>query len=283
MKKLFFGTAGNPDEFYESGNKRSEQMPAWLSDYGLNAYEYQCGRGVNVGEATARKIGVQAQMYGIKMSVHAPYFISLATPDASTFENTKRHIFNSLRAAQWLGAYAVVFHIGGAGKLERRKAFELAQERFANIVHEAEALGLNDVLLAPETHGKVNQLGTVKEIIEFCKIANWVIPAVDFGHINSVGQGYIVSELQYQEIFTELAQSLGVETAANVHVHFSQIEFTKAGEKKHHTFADGFGPPFEPLMQVIAKNKLTPTIICESNGTQAKDALAMKRYYDSNY
>ena len=237
--------------------------------------------GVNIGEETARKIGIHAQQYSIKMSVHAPYFISLATLDPVTFENTKRHIFNSLRAAQWLGAYAVVFHIGGAGKLERRTAFELAQERFANIVREAEALGLNDVLLAPETHGKANQLGTVKEVIDFCKIANWVIPAIDFGHINSVGQGYIVSELQYQEIFTELAQSLGEKSAANIHIHFSQIEFTKAGEKKHHTFADGFGPPYEPLMQVIAKNNFTPTLICESNGTQAKDALAMKRYYDS--
>ncbi|MFA6074735.1 MAG: TIM barrel protein [Negativicutes bacterium] len=281
MNKVYFGTAGNPDEFYESGKKRSEQMPEWLKNYNLSAYEYQCGRGVNVGEETARKIGVQAQIYGIRMSVHAPYFISLATTDDSTFENTKQHIFNSLRAAQWLGAYAVIFHVGGVGKQERSLAFELAQTRFAAIVKEAETLGLNEVLLAPETHGKVNQLGTIKEIIEFCKITDWTIPAIDFGHINSVGQGYIVDEIQYQGIFDELTQSLGADIASNIHIHFSQIEFTRAGEKKHHTFADGFGPPFEPLMRVIKKNNYTPTIICESNGTQAKDALAMQRYYES--
>ena len=280
MDKMFFGVAGNPDEFYEAGNKRSEQIPEWLNNYGLNAYEYQCGRGVNVGEDTARKIGVQAKNYGIKMSVHAPYFISLATVDDTTFENTKRHIFNSLRAAGWLGAYAVVFHIGGVGKMERKLAFELAQTRFAMIVKEVKALGLDEVLLAPETHGKVNQLGNVKEIIEFCKISDRIIPAIDFGHINSVGQGYIVSDLQYQEIFDEIAQNLGTNIAANIHVHFSQIEFTKAGEKKHQTFADGYGPPFEPLMNVIAKNNYTPTIICESNGTQARDALTMKLYYE---
>ncbi|MEI6286987.1 MAG: TIM barrel protein [Bacillota bacterium] len=281
MEEICFGVAGNPDEFYEAGNKRSEQMPEWLKNYGLNAYEYQCGRGVNVGEETARKIGIQAKNYRIKMSVHAPYFISLATLDDNTFENTKRHIFNSLRLAGWLGAYAVIFHIGGVGKMERKLAFELAQTRFAAIVKEAKALGLDEVLLAPETHGKVNQLGTVKEIIEFCKISERIIPAIDFGHINSVGQGYIVSDLQYQEIFDEVSENLGANIAANIHVHFSQIEFTKAGEKKHQTFADGYGPPFEPLMNVITKNNYTPTIICESNGTQAKDALAMKRCYES--
>ena len=281
MEEMFFGIAGNPDEFYEAGNKRSEQMPEWLKNYGLNAYEYQCGRGVNVGEETARKIGIQAKNYRIKMSVHAPYFISLATLEDNTFANTKRHIFNSLRLAGWLGAYAVIFHIGGVGKMERKLAFELAQTRFAMIVKEAKALGLDDVLLAPETHGKANQLGTVKEIIEFCKISERIIPAIDFGHINSVGQGYIVGDLQYQEIFNEVAQNLGAKVAANIHVHFSQIEFTKAGEKKHQTFADGYGPPFEPLMNVITKNNYTPTIICESNGTQAMDALTMKRCYEA--
>lgn len=279
MNQVWFGTAGNPDEFYEAGKKRSEQMPGWLYDCGLNAYEYQCGRGVNVGEETARKIGAEAKAFGIKMSLHAPYFISLATTDEQIFENTKRHFFNSLRAAQWLDAYAVVFHIGGVGKLRREDAFALAKTRFGTIVREAETLGLNDVKLAPETHGKVNQLGTLPEIIEFCKLADWIIPAIDFGHLNSVGQGYITGEQQYQGIFDTVAAGLGATVAGSIHVHFSQIEFTKAGEKKHWTFSDGFGPPYEPLMQVIAKNNYYPVIICESNGTQAKDALLMKSNY----
>ena len=37
----------------------------------------------------------------------------------------------------------------------------------------------------------------------------------------------------------------------------------------------------EALMEVIYKNNLSPTIICESAGTQSDDALSMKRYYES--
>lgn len=279
--KAWFGPAGNPDEFYDAGNKRSEQMPAWLASYGLNAYEYQCGRGVKIGEETAAKIALNARDEQIKLSLHAPYFISLATAEDNTLINTKRHFFDSLRAARWLGAYAVIFHIGGAGKGDRKAAFDLARGRFQEILAEARELGLNDVLLAPETHGKVNQLGNLEEIIEFCKLDDWLVPAIDFGHLNSVGQGNINTVEDYYEIFSKIEAELGAKIAANIHVHFSQIEYTKAGEKRHMQFGDGYGPPFEPFMETIARHNYTPTIICESNGTQARDALTMKAYYDS--
>ena len=281
MNQPRFGPAGNPDDFYESGYKRSEQIPAWLVKYGLNAYEYQCGRGVMIKEDTARKIGAEAKVNGIKVSVHAPYFISLATADENTLQNTRKHFLASMQAAQWLDAYAVIFHIGGAGKGDRRDAYELAKARFAEIIREIEAMGLSNVKLAPETHGKANQLGNLAEIIDFCTLADWIIPAIDFGHLNSVGQGYITDAEQYEEIFAKIRQELGAAVANNIHVHFSQIEYTKAGEKQHMRFGDGFGPPYEPFMEVVKQNGYCPTIICESKGTQARDALAMLNYYNT--
>ena len=57
--------------------------------------------------------------------------------------------------------------------------------------------------------------------------------------------------------------------------------FSGAGEKRHLTFADTvYGPDFEPLIEVLVKNSLTPTIISESAGTQSDDALTMKKYYE---
>jgi deoxyribonuclease-4 len=70
--------------------------------------------------------------------------------------------------------------------------------------------------------------------------------------------------------------------AENLHCHFSKIEYTSAGEKKHLTFEDNvFGPDYEPFMEAIVKGKLSPTVICESAGTQSRDALAMKTLYNS--
>lgn len=70
--QIKFGPAGNAQSFADAGFKATADAPRWLHDMGLNAYEYQCGRGVNIGETTARKIAAQAAQYGIAMSLHAP-------------------------------------------------------------------------------------------------------------------------------------------------------------------------------------------------------------------
>ncbi len=78
---IHFGSAGNPDGFYASGCKHSFEMPRYLSEIGLDAYEYQCGRGVNLGAETAEKIRIQAEKFGVAVSLHSPYFISLSTTE----------------------------------------------------------------------------------------------------------------------------------------------------------------------------------------------------------
>ena len=97
-----FGPAGNAGSFpYRS----SADAPRWLKEIGLDCYEYQCGKGVNVGEATARKIGLAAVEHGISLSLHAPYFINLANPDAGSLEKTIGYITSACLAADWMGAH----------------------------------------------------------------------------------------------------------------------------------------------------------------------------------
>ena len=94
--------------------------------------------------------------------------------------------------------------------------------------------------------------------------------------------GWIRGQEQYAFILDRLAEALGDERAVNFHAHFSRIEYTAGGEKRHLTFADTvFGPPFEPLVELLHRRNLSPVIICESAGTQAEDAAAMKGYYQS--
>lgn len=274
-----FGPAGNPDDFYAAGKKASLQMPAWLKAIGLNAYEYQCSRGVTIRQDTALAIGEEAKEQGVKLSIHAPYYISLATEDESIAANTRKHFLKSLEAAQWMGADRVVFHIGGPGKQERGQAMERARRLFGEVLNEAEKHGLNDACLAVETMGKQNQLGSLTEVLSLCAMADWVIPAVDFGHLHAVTGGEFLTYEEYAEVFDTVAEKLGSTVAANLHIHFSRIEFTKAGEKKHWTFDDPYGPPHEPLMALIADRGYTPRVICESAGTQARDAKTMQEFY----
>jgi deoxyribonuclease-4 len=107
------------------------------------------------------------------------------------------------------------------------------------------------------------------------------VPVVDFGHLNARDCGGVFKTADdYMRVFDEIDRKLGAEIACNLHCHFSKIEWTDKGEKKHLTFVDEiYGPDFEPLMEAIAKHSLSPTIISESAGTQSDDALAMKKYY----
>ena len=129
-----------------------------------------------------------------------------------------------------------------------------------------------------ETMGKKNQLGTLSEVLELCRIDSAFVPVVDFGHLNARHIGNHFPDCDsYRRGFDAIACGLGDEYAYNLHCHFSKIEFTPKGEKKHLTFSDTvYGPEFEPLAEAIVREGVAPRIICESAGTQAEDALYMK-------
>ena len=273
-----FGPGGNPDDFYATGKKDSVYMPSWLETQSLTAYEYQCSRGVHIGEIKARAIGQAAAEHSVALSIHAPYFINLATEDETIAQSTMKHFMKSLAAAGWMNASRVVFH-AGSPKAGRGLALERAKNLFSQVLAEAEQLGLDASVLSPETMGKQNQLGNLDEVIELCKMLPGMIPTVDFGHMHAVTCGKYTTIGEVASVFETVGDKLGHDAAKNLHIHFSRIEFTKAGERRHWTFADPYGPPHEPLMEYIAKESLTPTIICESAGTQALDASTMQTYY----
>ena len=278
-----FGTAGNPEKFYADGFKASLDMPLWLAKSGLNAYEYSAGRGVKMKEETAAAIGRAAGENDIAVSLHAPYYINLATYDQKQMLKNVDYFVASVTGAQNMGGDRVVFHAGGQGKQSREKAFEQVKRGLAQVLEKLELLGLNGVKILPETMGKQGQIGTLAEVIELCQLSPQLLPTVDFGHLHAVAGGTYTKEVEYLAAFDQIGELLGSDVLKTLHVHFSRIEFTKAGEKRHWTFADPYGPPFEPFIDAVVKYKLIPRVICESAGTQDVDALLMKEYYNNKF
>lgn len=277
-----FGTAGNPDGFYQAGKKQSKDMPPWLREQGLEAYEYQCGKGVTVGEATARAIGQAAAEAGIALSLHAPYFVNPANPDPDSQEKTLGHVLKACQVAQWMGADRVVVHTGALQKRTREEALATAKAFFQTLRRRCDEAGYGDILLCPETMGKINQLGDLDEVLELCTLDERLIPCIDFGHLYARSLGADDGQEAFVRMLDRVEEVLGTERASRFHSHFSHIEFTpKGGEKCHRTFADdgGFGPDWAPLAAEIARRGWSPTFICESAGTQAEDALEMKKIY----
>lgn len=281
QNKPTFGPAGNSNSFIAEGHKSSLAAPAWLAERGLDAYEYQCGNGVRGSESSFRALGEEARRQGILLSVHAPYYISLSGVDPEKRLGSLRYIQQSIDAATWLGADTIVVHTGSAAKISRGQAMEYARDTLWKAL--CEINNPAGVRIGLETMGKLNQLGTIDEVLELCKLGGTLCPVIDFGHVNArnIG-GYFREKDDYRRVFEQIGEELGDEYARTLHCHFSKIEYTAAGERKHLTFADTeFGPPYEPLAEAIAEYRLTPRIICESDGTQAEDALALKRCTES--
>lgn len=280
MEFALFGPGGNGDWFRADKMKSQLQTPGWLRSKGIDAFEYEATRGVTAGEESLRAFGEKVIEHGIRVSLHTPYFISLSGVEPEKRLGSLRYITQSVRAAELIHAGTVVIHSGSTAKMDRREAMALSCDTLEKAL---EAVGDTDVKLGIETMGKLNQLGTLEEVIEQCRVApGRFVPVVDFGHLNCREQGKAFPDADaYRRVFDRVAEALGDEIARNMHCHFSKIEYTAAGEKRHLTFADGdaFGPAFEPLCEALVKDALTPCIICESAGTQAEDALAMKTFY----
>jgi len=277
-----FGPSGNSDSFYEEGYKSSLDMPKWLWQKGLDAYEYSCSRGVNIKEDTAKKLGVLSKQFNIEVSIHAPYYINLASQESSKIQKSINYIIDSAMAAKWMGAKKVVFHPGSCGKIDRRLALNTAINSLKTILQMLKELKYDDILICPETMGKRNQLGNLDEVIELCKCDEKLIPTIDFGHLNALSGGGLKSKEDYNKILDTIKNSLGEYRLKNIHCHFSKIEYTSAGEKKHLTLSDEeYGPEFPPLAELIVDYDMQPVIICESRGTMAEDALKLKSIYES--
>lgn len=274
-----FGPSGNSRSFYDAGKKHTFEAFEWLEQMGLDCYEYSAGNGITGSLATFEKIGEQARAHNVLLSFHTPYYISLSGIETEKRLKSLDYIKKSLDASHAMGADIIVIHTGSAAKISRAEAVELAKDTMFRAL---DAFPDTPVKFGLETMGKLNQLGTLEEVIDICKIDPRLCPVVDFGHMNArnIGGMFECTD-DYRRVFSAIGDALGYEYADTLHCHFSKIEYTGAGEKRHLTFADRqYGPDFEPLMEAIVKDGYSPRIICESDGTMAEDALTMKRCYN---
>lgn len=277
--EIKFGPAGNAQSFADAGFKATVDAPRWLHDMGLNAYEYQCGRGVNIGEATARKIAAQAAAHDIAMSLHAPYYINLSNRDEERVQKNIGYVLASCQAATWLGADRIVVHTGGVGKQSRTKAFENTKENVRDVLDAVEQAGFSTTICL-ETMGKQSVIGSAEEIFELVALDDRLLPCIDFGHLNARTCGKCSTEEEFAYVLDLMENTIGTARARVFHSHFSHIEYGPKGEVRHLTFADEqYGPDFAPLAKLITQRGWTPRFICESAGTQAEDAKQMMETY----
>lgn len=276
-----FGASGCGDEFYAQGHSGINEVPQWIKNYGLDAYEYSFGHGYQMTIETAKKTGELFKQFDIAVSLHAPFYINFANPDPIMYEKTKGYIKTGIRFLRAFGADRLIFHPASCGKLSREEALSLTQRRFDEFFNALEQEGsLNGLWMCPETMGKTMQIGSYKEVVQLCKCNKHLVPTFDFGHINALEQGSLKTAEDFKKVFDYCIENLGFERTNNCHIHFSKIQYGAKGEIKHLNFDDNiYGPNFEPLADVLIEYNLTPRVICESMNMMPHDALQMKKTY----
>ena len=260
-----FGPAGVPPMFRLMGAKTPD-VPRLLHEEGLDAFEYQAvqwGQKPQMKQADAEKLGEEARKNDVKLSLHGSYFVNLSGKK-DVVEASKRRLIACATAADWMGAYVMVFHTGFYGRFEKDFAFKTCLDALKEVSAEMRSRGLK-VKLGPETMGRKFQVGTLDEILTICQEVEGTQLVIDWGHLHALHQGTLKKTEDFKAIAEKVEQKLGIEALKSMHCHFSKIEFTSQGEKRHHSLdEERYGPDFRMLAEVIADFQMHPTMICES-------------------
>jgi len=272
MMDVRFGPAGRPINY--SGN--AKDACSYIKAEGLEAYEYQATYGVKISQQSAMELKKNSETEDVLVSMHAPYYINLSSNKEDVVERSIKRLVQSAKASEWMGAYRTVFHPGFYTSFTSEEAMKRCKEAINNIMEELEGFGVKEFCFAPETTGKRSQLGNLDEIIEICRSFDHFEPTVDFAHIYARSRGKINNREDYRQIFMKLENELGIKS---LHSHFTHIEYTDSGERKHHILSDeNYGPPVKPFIEEIIECGWDITVICESPLID-QDALVMKDLY----
>lgn len=261
------GTAGVP---LGSPERDTESGIRFVRKLGLDALEIEFVRSIYLSRESAKKVGKTAGKLDVSLSIHAPYYINLNSMEKEKIEASKHRILESARIGGFLGARIVVFHPGYYGKSTKEEAFATMLENIGEIRSKLDAEG-NDILLGPETTGKVSQFGTLDELIEISRKVNGVMPVVDFGHMHARYNGGLKTKRDFEKVFNRFLE----EIKKPMHIHMTGIKYSQRGELQHLNI-DSNEPDYSHFASILKEKKIEATVISESPNIET-DALKLKK------
>ncbi|MBD3248594.1 TIM barrel protein [Candidatus Woesearchaeota archaeon] len=257
--KILFGSAGTGGLGYERGLETCKDM-------GLDAMEVEFTYGVRMTDAQAKNVGKLAKELNIRLSVHAPYYINLASKEKAKLNASKKRILMSCERAHHLGASPVVFHAGFYQQRNPEDVHDMIKKEINALKQKIKEKKWK-VRLAPETTGKPSQYAGLDELLRLKKGTRCYL-CIDFAHLYARAQG----DIDYTGIMKKIKRF------SHIHAHFSGITYTSKGERSHKLMEKDF---FMPLAKAIKKAKpRSMTIICESPDPMG-DAVKMKEWFES--
>jgi len=245
-----------------SGSGGSEKKGFLLiKESGLDAVEVAFTYGVWMKPGDAMNINELNKKLGLKISIHAPYYINLNSKEKAKIEASKKRILKCCEIGHLLGAKNIVVHLGFYQGMDPEETYQNIKKQVLEIQKIIKEKAW-DTRLCPETTGKPSQFGSLEELLRLKKETRCGI-TVDFSHLKARVQG----KIDYPDIMKKL------KPLEKIHAHFSGIEWTAKGERKHLPLEN---KDIKELLKYLKKYKISATIINESPDT-LKDAIKIKQ------
>jgi deoxyribonuclease-4 len=280
-ERLLFGTAGVPKS--AAGTSTVEGIRR-IVELGLDCLEVEFVKGVKMGGETAEMVGKTAREKGVRLSVHAPYYVNLNAAEEGKRLASMERLLASARIAERCGAESVVFHCGyyskdGIDKDREERTFQNIKRGIGEVVSILRT-ERSSVVLRPETMGKKSQFGSLDEILRLCKEVDGLLPCVDFSHIHArEGRRKANSYREFDRILRKIGKKLGEAVLKRMHIHVSGVEYNARGEMKHLNL-DESDFRYDEWVQALKDAGVEGMVICESP-IQERDALILKNLYRS--
>lgn len=297
QNRPLFGVAGFPPAFFESEyRKKRSNIFEWLHSISLDWVELQNTYGVKMKESQAREYHDLAAKYDIGISLHAPYFVTLASGDPEVVKRSIERIFQCFWLAEIIGASRIIFHPGfynGKSDEDRKNGLNQLIQELLSIKDDVP----KGIFLYAETAGKCSQLGSLEEIVTICEAVPFVKPCLDVAHVHAFRHGSLKSTESIVETIDYVEQLLGREVLSDLHFHMYPVEVDRNGEKRHRAFFDRTGdkqmslfedtddwfyPRPEHFVSAIKQKGICPVVVCEALNSQEQGASLMKQLYEEN-
>jgi deoxyribonuclease-4 len=271
-RRLLFGTAGVP---LSSDDGSTLAALDRIQALGLDGLEIEFVKGVKMGLDTARKVRAKADALGLRLSVHAPYFINFNSEDAGVRLHSQERLLSSARIGAACGAESVVFHAGFYGKDTPEMAYATIKAGVAAVMSIVRTERL-PVRVRVETMGKRSQFGTLDEVLLLCREVDGLRPCLDFSHIYA-REGKVNSYPEFGRVLNKVARKLGAWALRHAHIHVAGIQYNHTGEVKHLNL-DEADFRYDEWVQALRDAGVEGFVICESPNLEA-DALMLKDLY----
>jgi len=272
--KLHIGTAGIP---LSTPKKSTPEGVKRVAELGLDAMEIEFVRGVRMSEQLALKTREIANEFNILLTVHAPYYVNLLSPDESKVKASIKRIIDSARMGYLAGAWSVVFHPGYYGKLKSDEAVRIVRNHVKEIVKMLRDQGI-EIWIRPEIMGGLSEFGSLDEILEVVNGIDMSAPCIDFAHLYARTLGEYNNYEKFKEVLSKVEDKLGRGALDNAHIHVSGMEYGPKGERKHLNFNESMFN-WKDVVRVVKEFNVKGVVISESPNIEG-DAILFKSEFE---